>query len=464
MTVAQQIVFRQLPLVIAIILGGTISTAAESLTSAVQTALTTNPRIRSADADVRASAFDLLRNEGEYQPIVSLFGDVGTEFVNDPAGLSPADNTRWKGTGEIGVVAELILFDGYRRANQVYADAARLDRSTFELLDASETMALTVAEAYIDIIRQREVLRVAQEQLARYGEIAEQVQNQVDGGRLPISDQLTAQNRINRAQVAITAIERALRESEAKYRKLVGRGPSGSMRYPTAPKIPGSLDNLIEASIKNNFRIKSADANVRIRDHQRDIADAQFLPRVSLNAGGSYGENLDGQSGEENRAFLGLNMSWQLYNGGRESQLRAFDERKNAAIYDRLSIVREVVEFAERSWAAYQLTSQNANLLSLQTKLNADIVAQYDAEFQLATRSLLDLLSAETDLFSSRFAFINAVASLTFSRYQLLATQSRLAAHFGVKSSETLLGLTVGPTEGERPLDVIRKGRPLVQR
>lgn len=449
---------------LALCVTGASQASAESLGDAVRAALTSNPAIKAEESDMRAAAYDLLELRGEYQPTVNLFGDAGAEYVDDPAGLPPEDNAETKGTFEIGVVAELTLFDGYKRAYQVYANAARLDRTTFELLDASETMALTVTEAYIDLARQQQLMVVARQNLARHREIARQVESQVEGGRLPISDQLQVEAKIFGAQVTISEIERTLQDAAARYRRLVGKNPAGGLQIPNPGGMPSSLDSLRMASVTNSFRVRQAESNILVSDYEREVADADFKPRVSLNAGGSYGRNLDGSSGEEDRAFIGLNLTWQLYGGGRRSQQLALSERKNAALYDRLEVIREVEELADRAWYALQLTGQRAQFLARQVEVSREIVSQYEGEFQLATRSLLDVLDAETDLFNARFEQVNTAASLAFSRYRVLAAQSRLAEHFGVEQSQSLMALTLGDTGGQEPLSVIEKGRPLVDR
>ena len=45
--------------------------------------------------------------------------------MDDPENLSPADNDELTDRDQLGLRAELVLFDGFRRANLVYANAAR---------------------------------------------------------------------------------------------------------------------------------------------------------------------------------------------------------------------------------------------------------------------------------------------------------------------------------------------------
>jgi len=75
-------------------------------------------------------------------------------------------------------------------------------------------------------------------------------------------------------------------------------------------------------------------------------------------------------------------------------------------------------------------------MLAQQLRINKLIVSVYGEEFEAATRSLLDLLDVERSKFNVEFQKVNADSSRAFSTYRVLAVQSVLAAHFGVKQSE----------------------------
>ncbi|MEP6445567.1 MAG: TolC family protein, partial [Hyphomicrobiales bacterium] len=113
--------------------------SAESMKNAVKTALTTNPSSKASLSDVRAIGDELSGLRSEYLPSVDLFGELGGQVVENDNVLSVSDSGRLNATRQIGVSTELTLFDGFRRANLVYRNAARLDGSIYRLLANSET-------------------------------------------------------------------------------------------------------------------------------------------------------------------------------------------------------------------------------------------------------------------------------------------------------------------------------------
>lgn len=436
----------------------------QDIRTSVRTALGSNPAVRAKDASVRSAAYELLEMRGAYEPTVTAYGSLVPEYVDDPNGLSPIDNARSKNSREVGFIVELPLFDGYRRSNTVYARASRLDRSMFEYLDASETMALTVVQSHIDVARNRALLATAQEHLARNLDIADKVSNQVAGGRTPLSDQLQSEARVEAVRITISEISRELQNAEWRYRELVGSLPTPSLAVPSVPVVPGNLDALVRNSVNNNFKLKRAQANVDMRKFERGISESDYLPQVNLNAGASYGADLDGASGEETRAYIGINLTWQLYSGGRNERRRALAERQNEALYERMAIAREVQQMAETAWTTFHSHQRISTLASKQVSLNRELVEQYLVEFELATRSLLDVLIAETELFQARVQQVNSNAAVVLSGYRMLGAQSQLAQYFGVDSTGEVLALNVQATESQKPFTVIDKALPVVNR
>ena len=107
--------------------------AAEPLKDAVRHAVTTNPEVQSRNANMKATAYELMMLRGEFMPRVEVFGDIGRQQVDDPSSLTPVENDVNKTRRQIGARASVTVFDGFRRSNLVYANAARVDASIFNL-------------------------------------------------------------------------------------------------------------------------------------------------------------------------------------------------------------------------------------------------------------------------------------------------------------------------------------------
>lgn len=418
--------------------GAGASADAESLRAAVQRALTTNPSIKAVSAEMKASAYELYQTRENYLPTVEVFGELGAQHVNDPAFLPITDNSKTQRRQQVGVNAKLVLFDGYRRANMVYARAARLDGNVFKLLDASETMALNATEAYLDVYRNQRLLAVARSNLERHQDISQRVRSLVDGGRLPYSDLLTAEDRVDAANLAIIDVKRSLRDANARYERVIGNAPS-SISGIFAAKVPSSLSQLTQRALSNNFRIHHANTKIDEVRANKQIVLSDNLPEVSLNAGSTYGMNRNGLSGDRSDTYVGLAVKWTVYQGGRKFERNALVQSEYQAGFQRDTVVREVRELAAQSWNNYVTSAERRTQLEQQLEINQLIVGVYATEFDAAKRTLLDLLEVERSRFNVEFQKVSADASLVYSTFRVLATQGTLAEYFGVKRSNIAL-------------------------
>jgi adhesin transport system outer membrane protein len=421
----------------AFILGAQASHA-DTLKSAVRAAVTSNPSLKAASEEARASAFDLLKLESEYLPTVTARAEAGFESVDDVASLGATSGDTLF-TSEVGVDVELVLFDGHRRSNLVYSDAARVDGNILRLLDASETMALNAVEVYIDLYRHLLLQHAAEHNLQRHRAILRSVNEQVSAGRAPLSDRLSAQNQLRAAELVLLDVRRAGLDAEARYERIVGKKRKGSLTVPRVKVSVGSKEALIDAAVRNSNRVRGAGTEIDRARYNIGVVESGKQPRVSLNAGARYGDNVDGVRGHESDAFVGMRMTWDIFRGGREAERSAAIARESKARAEQHEAVRAVREMAARTWNSYQINTERAVLLDIQFNVNSQIVRQFREEFEAGKRSLLEVLDAERARFDVEFEKISADASLAFSTYRLLASQSRLAKHFGVQPAGAVL-------------------------
>lgn len=404
---------------------------AESLQSAVQFAVTENPKRLSARAGVKASAQELESARREYLPKVNLFGDVGAQ--SRASGTSSDRNVL--ASSQIGLSGSLILFDGYRRSNILYRNSARLDGSLYELVSAAEAVALNSVEAYIDVVRHYRLRAIASRNIERHRDILKQIDARVAGEKSPVSDLYQAEERVLAAEAVEIEISKALSEAKAKYKRAIGRTATGNMTVPLPKGLPKSSQALVEKSITNNVGLKEARSAIAAADYERNASRSKGLPQVSLEGRVSHGSNRNGLPGVRNDAYVGVQLSWDLFDGGvGRADTAALEARKEQVAYNRDSLVREVTEGAEQAWIAFSEQRKRNGVLVEQVSANNRIVQNYLQEYELSKRSLLDVLDAERALFNTKFQQISVEASYQFAAYRILAVQSALASHFGFEA------------------------------
>ncbi len=432
-----------------------IPASALSLKEAVRMAVNNNPSGKAKKANQRAIANELEQSRSRYLPQIRLTGDIGLEKVQNPNSLSATDNGTWKTSREIGIAASLTLFDGYERANRVYRDAARLDGAVYGVLATSETLALDAVEAYIDIIRHRQLLRIAKRNIRRHREISEKIRARVAGGKSPASDRTQINERVFAAKAVEIEIRNAYQDTIAKFRKIVGTNPGRRMKIPRVKNLPRSKSLLLANSVSNNYGLKVAGKIISANEYARDATRSGKMPKLSLESRATFGADRGGSRGEQSDLYVGLKLSWNIFDGGITSSAeQASNERVSEAQYQRDLKVREIREIAERVWNKYTLGRERNSVLNAQVQTNRRIVRDYISEYGLSKRSLLDVLDAEKALFNSHFQQISVEAGYRFSAFRMLAVQSKLASYFGISAFSLAAEPNVEDRIRSRPMNI----------
>lgn len=412
-------------------------TQAQSLGEAVRMAVENNPRGRADQANMRVAASRLDESRRRFAPQVDLFGDLGKQDRVSPTASTVSGDEGVLFTREIGVRASLVIFDGFERANTVYRNAAMLDGATYRLLNTSETLALNAVEAYVDVVRHRHLMEAARVNIARHREVLNQVREQVSGGNAPESDRLQIEERVFAAEIVAVEVEKAAEDANSKFQQVIGSKPTGVMRVPRVKRIPHSRGNLVSQAVASNYSIKQAEKAISEFGYAKEVAKAGTMPLLSLDGRAVAGEDRNGTTGDETDLFVGLTLSWRLYDGGViKARERTEAQRGLEAEFRRDTAINDVTNLANRAWNAFEGSRKRNAMLLSQVKANKRIVDSFREEYTLSKRTLIDLLDAERAHFNARFQQISSAATLRFAGYRMLAAMSRLTDHFGINAHD----------------------------
>jgi adhesin transport system outer membrane protein len=128
-----------------------------------------------------------------------------------------------------------------------------------------------------------------------------------------------------------------------------------------------------------------------------------------------------------------LVMRWNLFRGGGDrAQERALAERRYAAIDSAASTRRDVEEKVALALNAKATTEERLVYLQEHARLSVEVLDSYQQQLDLGRRTLLDVLNAENELFSSRSNFAAARYDDLFSQYQIEAAKGTLVKSLGI--------------------------------
>ncbi|NER61716.1 TolC family outer membrane protein [Pseudomonas sp. MAFF212428] len=408
---------------------------AMSLSQAVQSAVDYHPENKaginnrlSADEDVKAA-------RGGYFPTVDLVAGYGRER---------SDNTNTRGFNADGsrnhnketlnyTQSELrlrqMLFDGFNTPNEVARTEAVVNSRAYYVQATSETIALRAIEVYLEVLKRRELVSLAKNNLQAHLRVNDQIglRSERGVGSNADLDQSTARRALADNNLYTAQVD--LADAEANFISVVGRAPD-ELETPVSIKgeMPTDLTSARQGMLQNNPYLKSAQADIQAAEQQYEVAKSPFYPRLDAELATGANNNIAGEPGHANSDWrAGVVMSYNLFRGGSDKARLQSDAHKiNQAMDIRNNALRTLNENLALSWNAMT----NARLQTPTAREYADtttrVRAAYQDQFGLGQRTLLDVLDSENELYNANRRYTEVRYTEEFSMYRVLANMGEL--------------------------------------
>jgi adhesin transport system outer membrane protein len=404
---------------------------ATTLTEAVRETVCTNPDIGVNIKRVLADTQKVGQARAGYLPKVDVNAGFGREQAeNTNTGFQTV--SMWR--RELGVTGREMIFDGFATRSEVARNKAITDADAYQVWGSAEDIGLKAAEAYLNVLRTREIVRLAQKNLNvhqdTYGMIYKLSKSGV--GREADTDQ--ASGRLALARANLVAAESDARDAATTYQKLVGTDPM-DLSPPPVPRpadLPQNLEGALSVAILNHPILKSANADIKQAKAQDDAAKAVFYPRLDAVGNISRNHNV-GSPGPDNDATALLQLQYNIFRGGGDVS------RKNETAYEvqeareiRNRTYRQVVENMRLSWSALLTARDRLTYLESHQDESIKALAAYQQQFQLGKRTLLDVLDSQNELFTSQTSYVNGRYDVIDAKYRILNGEGKLLPYLRV--------------------------------
>lgn len=397
-----------------------------TLQDTVKKAIVSNPEVQARWHAFLSSQHEQDVARGGYFPRVDLRTGIGRENLTEP-GLPTTHLTR----RDAALSLNQMIYDGFATRDEV----ARLAYSKlvryYEVLDASESTALEVVRAYNDVLRQRELLQLAQENFAQHEQVFSQIQQRVQAGVGRRVDLEQAGGRMALAQSNLLTELSNLHDVSARYQRLVGELPPGEMSAPglLTQNIPPTVEEALKQAYHGSPLFNAAIENVRAAQAEARGRESNFHPRVELRASQGLAFNADGVAGRSDDQVVELVLNYNLFKGGSDRALtRQFAERLAQSKELRDKACRDLrqtlaIAFNDIHNLSRQLGFLDQHQLAIEKAREA-----YRKQFDIGQRTLLDLLDSENEYFQARRAYVNATYEHALAHARTLAGMGNLLA------------------------------------
>ena len=397
---------------------------ATSLRDSVQEVINTNPNVIAERKNQEAYRKYVDERKGSYLPTLDIeaYYQDGKERRD-----SVVDDGQW--TSKNGYNAAIIfrqyIYDGGLTPAQVaetkYQELSNKHRS----LNVIENTVLETVKAYNALVQSDEILKLT-ESMIKVNEdnlVTAKQQEEISGEVLE-TYQVSSKLHFTK--------DRYIEENESKttslatYYRLVGKEIKDKTCRPgiDETKLPKSLDEAIKVAVISNHRILEQIQKIKLQREKIAQANAAFLPSINLELKASLDNDLELSEDEK---YARINLNWNLFNGNKDSitseQEKLFLQEQKKTLDD---ITAEVVAEIKSLYSKHHTLEKRIEQLKKYVEANVNIVDVYRDEFQAGTRTFVDILNAESELYESTRTLIEIEFSRLNNYYDLMYNLSAL--------------------------------------
>jgi len=416
------------------ITGSGINAMAAPLDQILATTYATNPVLAAQRAQLRTADEGVPQALAGWRPTVTVNGSIGygSYYATTTSYNTPETASRNPRNG--GITVTQPIYNGGRTVAATAQAEATVLAERAKLQATEQTVLLNAATAYLNVVRDEEVLalsvnneQVLRRQLEATGE-------RFRVGELTRTDFSQAEARLARAIADRIGAEGTLKTSRANYFNIVGASAE-RVTQPAIPNdLPARLDDATARALADNPSVAASDHTAVAAQEAIDTVFGELLPAVSLS--GELNGSLDGSTVARNSdAYetttqqVVLNLSVPLYEGGGTyARLRAAKQTAGQRRIEADQARRDAVETTSKAWEGLEAARAQVESYEAQVRASDIALAGVREESKVGSRTVLDVLNAEQELFEARVALARAQHDLLIAGFQLKAAVGQMTA------------------------------------
>ena len=424
-----------------------------TIQEAILHTLETNPRIQERAKNYNATREDVAIAESGWLPKLDYIGSVGSEWGSNLYTDYDWSNYRFY---ENSLLLTQNIFNGWSTTHQINTQQARLMAAAYNYVEVVNDTGFRLVTYYLEIIKNRELLKIANENIKINEEIYNKVDKLYQGGLTTKSEKEKAAASLALARSNEVVQRNNLQDAVCQFKYFYGEKVDPELfEVPDlALPLPKDYESGRKYALSHNPSILVQRYNIKVAQEDYEEKKSKYYPSVELRAQSSWNYNAGGEnSGHDRRYRVMATLTYNLFNGfADQAAIQKGISKVHREIQTRYDLTRKTEESFDLSWMAYVHLKEKLERLQ-EYKLHAvNTLRLYSKEYEMGRRSLLDLLSAQNDLINAKSQIVITKYNYLFAKYRILdamGTMIQAIAECARKLSYARVGLAFVDGNGQ---------------
>ncbi|WP_321334631.1 TolC family protein [uncultured Bacteroides sp.] len=411
-----------------------------TLRQCIDYAIAHNVSIRQTENTADQSKIDV--NTAKWARLPSLNGSASQNYSWGRA-ASPVDNSYINtnsGSSNFGLSTNIPLFTGLQIPNQYALSKINFKAAIEDLKKAKEDLSINVASSYLQVLFNKELLKVAQEQVTLSKEQYARVAKLAELGKSSISEVAEAKARIAQDEVSSVQADNDYRLSLLQLSQLLELPtPEGfTLDAPDANPVFAPItppDDIYVQAMSSKPGILAAKYRLEGSEKSIRIAQSGYYPQLSFGAGlstgfytlnGKAGENFSKQLDNNLNKYIGFSLSIPLFDRfSTRNNVRSARLRQANYSLQLESVKKDLYKEIQQAWYNAVAAESKYNSSTLAVTANEESFRLMEEKYENGkataveyNEAKLNLMKAVSDRLQAKYDYMFRTKILDFYKGQ----------------------------------------------
>lgn len=404
---------------------------ATSVKDVVQQTIDANPDILSEKFNKDAFKKYVDEEKADYFPTLDFEAyadDVKTTYDRDSVADDPSteDKDGWNATLKL----EQLLYDGGKTPSEVEEFEHKYYANKYRSNKRVEEIIREAIDSYMELVKYQELVNLSQNNIKRHDDYLVTAREKEE-----ISGEVLESYQVNSKKHFV--IDRYLEQQQEQaqalslFEKITQNVLDGNICRPNIDEttIPDTLEKALEVAMVRNYKILEQVEKIKEQRENINQANANNLPTLKFQYQATWDNDLEqAENGREDFQRARLLLTWNLFEGGRTKHATQKEElflQEQQKILD--EITNEVTKEVTDAYNAYYNAKKRIGNIAKFVSANENIKNVYVKQLQDGTRTFIDILNAESELYRSQIDMLEQEIGLYGLYYDLLENLGMLS-------------------------------------
>ncbi len=403
--------------------------------TAIQIGIEQHPLVKKSRESALAADAVAQQAKAKYYPQIDAYAiqTGGTLRPQSAFNIGGPQNRPTSYVQNAGVIADQLLYDFGQTAHRVLAERAHHAAAEKDILAHKALVILTVQQAYLDGLRQKRLMQVAEQTVKERGVLRDhiallykkQLKSKLDLDLISVE--------LRNAEVLLVQAKNNLRTAFAALNHAMGvRGPDDY----TLEDVPATLspietlESLTQEGLSQRPELRGSADRIRSAEERLKSAQSLFLPTISAAGMGGVIHFSDAPVNQDPGATPGYAQTWYgaaatlsvpLFTGFLiENKVAEARQQQYKEEQKRTDLANKVVLEVTEAYLTFQTAKQQTQVAEQEAAAARNALTLAGERYRLGLASIVDVTSATTSL-------ITAEVQLADTRYALQASAAAVA-------------------------------------